>query len=103
MYWEVFGTPQSSDFLALTQRIAVDTYDSIQHVIKNEFGPYEYNHLTLPKELIADSGFYWHLSKTSCNDVYYWYNDTLAIAWSLFEVEDNFGYAYLNIERFVVR
>lgn len=99
LYWEVFGTPQSSNFSVLTQRINVETYDSIKHVIEDEFGSYEYSYLTLPKELITDNGFYWHLSKNSCNEVYYWNNDTLAINWALFEVEDNIGYAYLEINK----
>lgn len=98
-FWEVFGTPQSPDFSALTMRVDVETYDSIKGVIENEFGPFKYSFLTLPKELIADSGFYWHLSKTSCDKVYYWVNDSLSIAWSLFDVEDNIGYAYLDISK----
>ena len=96
-YWEVFGKPQSPYFSALTLSINVDVFDSIKHIIENEFGPYELSHLTLPKELISDDGFYWHLSKTSCNEVYYWNNDTLAINWALFEVEDSIGSAYLDI------
>lgn len=99
-YWEVFGHRGEMDFMASTSRITPTTFDSIRQIIENEFGAYEYNKDNFPKERITEDGFYWHLSKSSCDDVYYWSNDSLAIAWSLYEVEDNIGYAYLYIKRF---
>ena len=99
-YWEVFGHRGEMDFMASTSRITTTTFDSIRQIIENEFGPYEYNKNSFPKERITDDGFYWHLSLPSCDEVYYWSNDSLAIAWSLYEVEDNIGYAYLDIKRF---
>ena len=99
-YWEVFGHRGEMDFTASTSRITPTAFDSIRQIIENEFGSYEYDKDNFPKELITEDGFYWHLSKSLCNDVYYWLNDSLAIAWSLFEVEDNIGYAYLDIKRF---
>lgn len=99
-YWEVFGHRGEMDFMASTSRITPATFDSIRQIIDNEFGSYEYDKDNFPKERITEDGFYWHLSLPSCDDVYYWSNDSLAIAWSLFEVEDNIGYAYLDIKRF---
>jgi len=99
-YWEVFGHRGEMDFMASTSRITPTTFDSIRQIIENEFGTYEYNKYNFPKERITEDGFYWHLSLPSCDDVYYWSNDSLAIAWSLYEVEDNIGYAYLDIKRF---
>lgn len=97
-YWEVFGNQGDPEFTGMTTRISTTSFDSIKHEIEEEFGPYTYCKATLPKDFIADDGFYWHLSKLSCDDVYYWKNDTLFIAWSLFEVDDNYGYAYLDIK-----
>lgn len=99
-YWEVFGHRGEIEFSALTLMISPVTFDSIRQVIENEFGPPEYNKSNFPKERITEEGFYWHLNKPCCDDVYYWSNDSLAIAWSLFEVEDNIGSAYLDIKRF---
>lgn len=98
-YWEIFGHRGDMDFTALTL-ITPATFDSIRQVINKEFGLSEYDKDNFPEELVTEDGFYWHLSKPSCNEVYYWSNDSLAIAWSLFEVEDNIGYAYLDIKRF---
>lgn len=99
-YWEVFGHRGEIEFSALTLMISPVTFDSIRQVIENEFGPHEYDKSNFPKERITEEGFYWHLSKPCCDDVYYWSNDSLAIAWSLFEVENGIGYAYLDIKRF---
>ena len=99
-YWEVFGHRGEMDFMASTSRITPITFDSIRQIIENEFGTCEYNKDNFPKERITEDGFYWHLSLPSCDDVYYWSNDSLAIAWALYEVEDNIGYAYLDIKRF---
>ena len=99
-YWEVFGHQGSMDFSAFTMMITPATFDSIRQVIEKEFGPHEYDKTNFPKERITEESFYWHLSKQCCEDVHYWSNDSLAIAWSLFEVEDNIGSAYLDIKRF---
>ena len=99
-YWEVFGHRGEMEFSALTLMISPATFDSIKQVVENEFGPHEYNKTNFPKEQITEEGFYWHLSKPCCDEVYYWSNDSLAVAWSLFEVEDNIGSAYLDIKRF---
>ncbi len=99
-YWEVFGHRGEMEFTALTKSITPTTFDSIRHVIEKEFGPYEYDKTNFPKDQITEDGFYWHLSKTCCDEVYYWSNDSLAIAWSLFEAEDSIGHAYLDIKRF---
>lgn len=98
-YWEVFGNRGDAKFSALTTRIYTTSFDSIKKVIDDEFGPCEYSKANMPKDLISEDGFYWHLSRLSCDDVYYWSNDTLSIAWALFEVQDDYGYAYLDIER----
>lgn len=99
-YWEVFGHRGEMEFTALTKSITPTTFDSIRHVIEKEFGPYEYDKTNFPKDQITEDGFYWHLSKTCCDEVYYWSNDSLAIAWSLFEAEESIGHAYLDIKRF---
>ena len=98
-YWEVFGNRGDAKFSALTTRIYTTSFDSIKKVIDDEFGPCEYSKANMPKDLISEDGFYWHLSRLSCDDVYYWSNDTLSIAWALFEVQDDYGYAYLDIDR----
>ena len=80
-YWEVFGNPGDSKFTAMTSRISTTSFDSIKQEIDEEFGPCEYSKANMPKDLVSEDGFYWHLSKPSCDDVYYWSNDTLVIAW----------------------
>ena len=97
-YWEVYGLRGDAEFTGMTSRISIASFDSIRREIENEFGPYEYSKATLPDELIEDEGFYWHLSKPSCEDAYYWSNDSLLIAWTLFEVQDNCGLAYLDLK-----
>lgn len=97
-YWEVFGHRGDPEFTGVTSRISIAAFDSIKREIEGEFGPYEYSKATLSKELITNEGFYSHLSKTSCDDAYYWSNDTLLMAWTLFDVQDDYGHAYLDIK-----
>ena len=97
-FWEVFPNHGKVDISALTFDVSIAYFDSLRQVIENEFGPYEHCKATIPKELIADTGYYWHLSK-ACYDAYYWSNDTLAIAWALHDLTDSVGYAYFDIKR----
>ena len=97
-FWEVFPNHGKVEISALTFNVSIAYFDSLRQVIENEFGAYENCKATVPKELIADTGTYWHLSK-ACYDAYYWSNDTLAIAWALHDLTDSVGYAYLDIKR----
>ena len=97
-FWEVFPNHGEVEISALTFNVSIAYFDSLRQVIEDEFGAYEQCKATVPKELIADTGYYWHLSK-ACYDAYYWSNDTLAIAWALHDLTDSVGYAYLDIKR----
>ena len=97
-FWEVFPNHGKVEISALTFDVSIAYFDSLRQVIEDEFGAYEQCKATVPKELIADTGYYWHLSK-ACYDAYYWSNDTLAIAWALHDLTDSVGYAYLDIKR----
>ena len=97
-FWEIFPSTGKVEISALTFNVSVAYFDSLKQVIENEFGAYDQCKATVPKELIADTGAYWHLSK-ACYDAYYWSNDTLSIVWALQDLTDSIGYAYLDIKR----
>ena len=97
-YWELFHNHGKVEMSALTLDVSIAYFDSLRQVIENEFGAYEYCKATVPKEWIADTGRYWHLSK-ACYDAYYWSNDMLTVAWALHDLTDSVGYAYLDIKQ----
>ena len=62
-FWEVFPNHGKVEISALTFNVSIAYFDSLRQVIENEFGAYENCKATVPKEFIADTGSYWHLSK----------------------------------------